>query len=348
LPMKGKKMNESNTQTEKPKDERQYSQKQFELLNSCNAEKNMSVWNHWREENPHEAVLLEGASLWHAYLKGVDLRGANLVRADLRGANLEGAKLQSAILWEANLQEANFRKAFLQRAKFMRTHLGGAEFGKARLQHTDFSRAIVDGGTLIWDCQVNSMTKFEGVALGSARIYPDIRQLLEYNIRRINWEEWYTKQHWLVAWLVSKFWQISDYGISTRGIIKTFFKWAIVFAIVYYAWGLIDYRFIDNKDYPGIVSNLFVLEDSKQAVSSWLVPLRAVYFSIVTMTTLGFGDMYANAHSLIRGIFGHILLALQVILGYVLLGALVTRFAVLFTAGGPAGKFADEKEDKKK
>jgi hypothetical protein len=69
------------------------------------------------------------------------------------------------------------------------------------------------------------------------------------------------------------------------------------------------------------------------------------------MTTLGFGDMYTNAHSLFRGIFGHILLALQVILGYVLLGALVTRFAVLFTAGGPAGKFADEKEkeeDKKK
>ncbi|HNY78828.1 MAG: hypothetical protein RBS72_13860 [Sedimentisphaerales bacterium] len=34
---------------------------------------------------------------------------------------------------------------------------------------------------------------------------------------------------------------------------------------------------------------------------------------------------------------------LQAILGYVLLGALVTRFAVLFATGGPAGKFADEK-----
>ena len=46
--------------------------------------------------------------------------------------------------------------------------------------------------------------------------------------------------------------------------------------------------------------------------------------------------------------FGHILLALHVILGYVLSGALVTRFAVLFTAGGPAGKFADEKEKEDK
>ena len=54
--------------------------------------------------------------------------------------------------------------------------------------------------------------------------------------------------------------------------------------------------------------------------------------------------MYANPQS----IWGHILLTIQVILGYVLLGALVTRFAVLFTAGGPAGKFEDEKKENKK
>jgi hypothetical protein len=47
-----------------------------------------------------------------------------------------------------------------------------------------------------------------------------------------------------------------------------------------------------------------------------------------------------------QSICGHILLTFQVILGYVLLGALITRFAVLFTAGGPAGKFADDNEQK--
>ena len=60
-------------------------------------------------------------------------------------------------------------------------------------------------------------------------------------------------------WFVRKFWEITDYGISTKRIIKTLFAWALIF-------------------------------------------------------------------------------------GYVLLGALITRFAVLFTAGGPAGAFADEKE----
>jgi len=98
---------------------------------------------------------------------------------------------------------------------------------------------------------------------------------------------------------------------------------------------------MDIKNYPGIVSNLFVDRDGVKVVW-WLVPLRTLYFSIVTMTTLGFGDIYANAQSL----WGHILLSVQVILGYVLLGALVTRFAVLFVASGPAGSFSKKRVEK--
>jgi len=130
--------------------------------------------------------------------------------------------------------------------------------------------------------------------------------------------------------VVKPFWWVSDYGLSTGRIIVTFFALVFIFANIYYHWGRIAP--------PGIVENLFV-DRNGIVVPSWLVPLRTLYFSIVTMTTLGFGDMYANAHS----IWGHILLSVQVILGYVLLGALVTRFAVLFMAGGPAGKFSNDK-----
>jgi len=108
---------------------------------------------------------------------------------------------------------------------------------------------------------------------------------------------------------------------------------ALIFANLYYHWG--------NVAPPGIISNLFVDSESV-TVPEWLVPLRALYFSIVTMTTLGFGDMFANA----QFFWGYFFLMVQVILGYTLLGALVTRFAILFQAGGPAGKFS--KETKKK
>lgn len=221
---------------------------------------------------------------------------------------------------------------------------------------------IVDGSTRFWNCIINRYSKskgftdFTGTALSSVIITPGERQLLEYNVRRMNWEAWYKYKKWQVSederhtvvqklmWFVRKFWEISDYGISTTRIIWTFFQWAFLFAAAYYIWGFIDYYFVGVEDHPGIVANLFVLADGQQTVSCWLVPFRAVYFSIVTMTTLGFGDMYANAHGFLRGFFAHALLAFQVILGYVLLGALITRFAVLFTAGGPAGKFSDDEE----
>jgi hypothetical protein len=183
---------------------------------------------------------------------------------------------------------------------------------------------------LFVECELDRKTDFRRVGLDSARIGPATKQLLEYNARRTNWESWY-EEHWLLQWPVKLFWSFSDYGISTWRIIGWFFLLALAFASIYAncaCWWP-----------PGIVSNL----DVEPHLPLWhyflLVLLRPVYFSIVTMTTLGFGDMHANETS----IWGHVLLTFQVILGYVLLGALVTRFAVLFSAGGPAGKFSPTK-----
>jgi hypothetical protein len=317
----------------------------------------MTEWNEWRKKNPNEDILLEGAELKGAYLKG----------AYLKGAYLEGAKLQNAVLWEAKLQRANLRETFLQRAELIRANIQGAEFGGARLQGADFSRAIVDGETLIWRCEVDRKTKFEGVALGNVRIYPAEKQLLECNVRQMNWEAWYKYKDWhrripeeerkmgykVVRWPVQWFWALSDYGRSTGRILLWFCILAFVFALIYWVWGL--------AEPPGVVSNLFELEGTRKGVFTYeLIDMtrierqpgepvkigkgtafvRALYFSVVTQTTLGFGDMYANA----QRIWGHVLLSLQVILGYVLLGALVTRFAVLFTAGGPAGKFSKKEK----
>jgi hypothetical protein len=149
----------------------------------------------------------------------------------------------------------------------------------------------------------------------------------------MNWELWYEWKDWyktppkerrgiicrLFLLLIRAFWSISDYGRSTGKIILTFIVSAFIFAGIY--WLCPVCIMVDRR-----VGDLRGL---------W----HAIYFSVVTMTTLGFGDIAANPDSW----WGQTLLMLQVLLGYVLLAALVTRFAVLFTAGGPAGKFSDEK-----
>jgi hypothetical protein len=171
------------------------------------------------------------------------------------------------------------------------------------------------------------MADFTGVGLQSIIADPATRQLLECNVRRKNWENWY-RSHRVLTWIVKPFWWISDYGLSTGRIVAVFFVLALAFAALYYVSAL--------AFPPGFVNSL--LEGKEGAVPGWLAPIRAICYSIVTMTTFGLGGIDVNCQSF----WGHVLLTIQTLLGYVLLGALVTRFAVLFTAGGPAGRFAED------
>jgi hypothetical protein len=325
---------------------------QLKFLKDCIAEGVVGInkWNQWRMENKDTKIWLQKVDLNESRLEGINLseahiEGTNIIKAHLEEANFFEVHLEDTKLYGAHLEGAGLGRAHLEGAKLWEAHLEGARLVDANLNNADFSRAIVDGETLVWSCDIDRDTKLEAVGLNSMRIYPDTKQLLEYNIRRKNWEIWYVYKDWdkmipenkrkrfsrVSRQPVKWFWAISDYGRSTGRIIFTFLGLALLFANIYYHWGRLAP--------PGIVENLFVDRNGVD-IQWWLVPLRTLYFSIVTQTTLGFGDMYANAHS----IWGHILLSFQVILGYVLLGALVTRFAVLFTAGGPAGKFAEKSQ----
>jgi hypothetical protein len=280
---------------------------------------------------------LEEARFISAHLEDATLNGAHLEKAILKGAYTEGADLNNAYLADANLNQAHlewaeFGNAHIERASFEYAHLDKAEFDHAYLQGAKFNCAIfkgtilnyseVDEKTEIFMCQIDKETDFRNVSIDSIRMESGTKQLLKYNIRRMNWENWY-KEHKILKWPVRLFWQMSDYGISTPSIIGWFFGLAFGFAAIYYL-------------FPSLTANLHTTG------GRFLNMVRACYFSVVTMTTLGFGDIYANKES----IMGHILLAIQVIWGYVLLGALITRLAVLFTGEGPAGKFADEKKKK--
>lgn len=374
-------MTELNAQPENPQEQGRYDPEllkkglrcdldQYEMLKRCSDSKDMSEWNGWRKRNPNEDVLLEGGCFTDRYLKGVllnsgdftDEKGkkhnftaevhleksnlsdcqvqeANLVKASLRGSMLVGthlehsdlkvAHLEDTFIWEAHLEHANLVAAHLENAKLWETHLQGAQLLGAHLEHAMVYWCDVDGSTSVWGCWINRYTHFGGTSLNGVHIHPSTKQLLEYNIRRKNWEDWY-KEHPTLEWVVKPFWLMSDYGLSTGRIVAVFLGLAFGFATIYWLWGL--------AAPTGIVDYLFV-DANGAKVGYGLALLRALHFSVVIMT-VGFTNMHANAHSF----WAHILVGLQMILGFVLLGALVTRFAVLFTACGPAGRFADDKK----
>jgi len=305
---------------------------QHALLKRCAEAGDASAWNDWRREHPNVPVRLQGLDLRsdgeRALLRRIDLRGADLTRAKLASAVLVGADLRGANLTGATLRNAILVRADLRDARLQETDLAGANLRESDLRGTTCAYAKVDGETLLRSDRIDRRTDFTGVALESARTDPGLVQLLTYNVRRERWRQWYGEHRVLAApaWL---FWQTCDYGRSTWRIAVTFALLAVGFAVAYTLL-------------PGCVSAVWAKEPGQPLSLGY-----AIYFSVVTMTTLGYGDVYASPES---GL-GQFLLSFQVILGYMLLGALITRLAVLFTSGGPSAAFYREprgREEKRK
>ncbi|MCD6406170.1 MAG: pentapeptide repeat-containing protein [Planctomycetes bacterium] len=275
--------------------------------------------------NLYEAHL-ERANLRQADLKGADLRwahmkdaacleahleGAKLRHADLKDAQLWGTYLERAKLYMARLQGARVEDAHLRSADLRYAHLEGAELLSTDLKTANARFAVLDGETILTECEINDQTDFTGVGLAAARVDPALKSRLQRNIRQLGWEKWYERswaRKWLFSLPVRAFWWVSDYGSSTLRIMLCFLVLSGLFGLLY-SWC------------PHLVRDDYRLE-----VTSWVRPVRMQYFSVVTMTTLGFGDLKANP----RSVVGHAVLSLHVFLGYVLLGALITRFAIMF------------------
>jgi len=326
---------------------------QYEMLKRCDQNKDLGEWNAWRKENPEKDINLRGYNFEGFFLKKANFIKAtvcqgnektnytgevHLEKTNFRSANLEntwfgGAILKKSVFYHAeahkadfsradleeadisvaNLQECNFNDAFLKNSRITSSHLEGANFTNATLIGCQVRASVSDSATKFWNCKVSKFSKkceftdFSGMSLGNLIIDPGTRQLLEYNIRRMNWDDWYKQCKWYKPWqwpvrniLVRTFWGMSDYGKSTLRIIGLFFGLAVIFGIVYRVW-------------PELVQ---VNNGGDDTIRGFV---HTLYFSVVTMTTLGFGDIAANPNNWC----GQLLLMVQVMLGYVLLGALI-------------------------
>ncbi len=308
---------------------RLFSPEQYEMLKNCSVQHNVSEWNEWRQSAIIDSVngsslsiLLEAADLSGFTLSGVDLgysemEWSNLDSGDFSDANFTGAHLDNAFLKNTCFRRAVFIDAEMVGVCLDYADIRDTDFGDANIKSADlngsriegatFESAIVDSETQLWTKHCDRLTDFTGVALGSMRIEPRLRMKLEGNIRRGHWQDWY-KMHPYLSWPARIFWLMSDYGQSTIRIIISFCANTVIFGVIYYL-------------YPWLIKDSGGIESS-----SLLRFVRSIYFSIVTMTTLGFGDIHANPTS----ILSHIVLSLHVCIGYILLGVIIIRFSILF------------------
>lgn len=240
-------------------------------------------------------VSLEGAYLVEANLEGADLSESKLCGADLRGANLRNVNLQGADLKGARLDRSD-----LTGASLVEVDVTGANFSYANFDNANLT-ALMYGG-------YRKMTGlFYGVrglesSFGNAMFVRDARDqdyidTLNHTINRLPDGRLKTFERALF-----RAWAMIDYGRSLFKVTFYAFLLAFLYACIYsldmnLGWGMMDYS---------------------SSANSWFTPF---YYSIVTYTTLGFGDVTANNW------IGEILVISEVIVGYFTLGLLLAILA---------------------
>ena len=218
-------------------------------------------------------------------LEGIVLHGKRL-----RGVNFGDADLASATLDESTITDADLSGATLTFASLRGAVLVGTDFRGTKLYCADFtsaraSKALFDDSMQCRGCLVD----------GGFSDSP----LLKRHIQDRAYIESYTSSHPFRSWL----WKTScDFGRSYLRLAIVFLIVAVVFASIYWACpGMLNWK-----------------ESGKVEMCR---PVEALYYSVVTLTTLGFGDITARTN------VGASVVMFQVITGYVLLGLLISVLA---------------------
>jgi uncharacterized protein YjbI with pentapeptide repeats len=271
--------------------------------------------------NLHDADLsdtnLLNVNLSGAYLFNVDLSnafffiGANLNGINFQRANLSRFYFEKANLIGANLRDANFSGAYLIDADFSKACLIGTDFSDADLNRANFSSANLSGANLIDSCIAGvkwNPRKMRGNYLGIRGIDASYGNAL---FKRAAADQDYLdtlENQWRAhKWLtyLFKLWGWIDYGRSIERVVAIAFGTMILFGLTY-------------SVFPGLLGLDCLPGAQGCSRHSWFTPF---YFSIVTFTTLGFGDITP------KNLAGELIVSLEVILGYAVLGLLISVLA---------------------
>ena len=234
------------------------------------------------------AADLSGADLARAYLGTADLSAANLRSADFRGANLGSALLRGTNLSLTDLSGSNLTNADLANAELTSANLRAADLTLANLTNAE----VTNVGWQLHEMRgrylgVRGLNSCYGNALFKrAAADQDFLDTLEAHVKGTR------------KIVLFRAWGVIDYGRSLLRVALLSFGLAAIYGVIY-------------RTFPQIL-------DYKDSAKTWFTPY---YFSIVTYTTLGFGDVKPKT------LIGELVVSSEVILGYTTLGLLLSVLA---------------------
>ncbi|MFT5690873.1 MAG: voltage-gated potassium channel Kch [Oceanicoccus sp.] len=264
---------------------------------------------------------LQGLQLKHANLEGInlvshvlkngyDLSGSDLYRANLRGAHLFNITLDHGSLMKADLSGAN-----LHFGKFRETNLLGVNLDGSKIDHIDIGRKLIQESQAASAASSGSTIEAIDLYEQAEEIFRSLRKSAEQQglyalggdyIRRELTMRRYCYPLFSIDRLKSKGVDIfCGYGESPGNVV--IFSLALIFvcACMYFVLGL------------NFENQILVLDTHKTFFENGRNFLMSLYFSTVTFTTLGYGDVTpvggARAVAALEAFAGGFTLALFVV-----------------------------------
>ena len=241
-----------------------------------------------------EKQLKEGKSLEGYSLTYADLENANLVEADLSNADLSHANLKNGHLYHSNLSGANLLKADLtganlNRAELKQANLLGALFFGARLEQTKWGKTLIQEDLAHSAQKENDQENATDYYEQAEELYRELRQEYEqrgqfdkagyFFYREMNMRRKQLPLFSLKRILSKTVDLLCGYGEKPLRLIMFASVFIIGCALMYFILGIESKsEIIDLQAHIGIKENIIHL-------------LECIYFSIVTFTTLGYGDI---------------------------------------------------------
>lgn len=253
---------------------------------------------------------LSNADLVGANLSGSDLTGVNLSGADLTKADLSNARLWHADLSNAKLVEADLTSADLWQAKMIGARLWRADISKAKsLSKNNFQ---CEKEKFFNKCQV-----YEDGYIAAEETYRNLKRYF-INEGRYNDASWASfKEKTMEKNRLKKARDLSFIPIAIMGLLCGYgekpYRIILSSFFIIFTYAILFYLL---KSITTAAPNNFLLNFGDY-----------VYYSVVTFTTLGYGDIIPKTSTLYR-----LLAVSEAFLGAFLMGLFIFTLARKYSA----------------
>ncbi len=222
----------------------------------------------------------------------------------LHFSDFSGCILTSSSFKRSDILYSNFSQAKLDECDFSATNLTLSDFSGSDLEQSDLRGAWItdvsfDGANLGF-VKFDRHTDFRNIDISTVR--GSSNPLFTSFVRRTHYLKHFREQNLTNKAIYYVWLLISDCG-------QSFSRWFGVSILISAVFGYI---------YSRIPGSFFIANDRSPT------PFTFCYYSVVAFTTLGFGDVIP------RDLLAEALVTLEVILGYLMLGGLISIFATKF------------------